>query len=134
MAARRRVVADTHAFIWWCDEDTRRLSLQAWRALSRADEVVIPDIVLWEVALLVELDRVRFDVDVRTWLHEALDEPRIRVVPINPAIAHAAVSAARWLQLDPADHLIAGTALALGAPLVTKDAELAKLPTLETVW
>ena len=134
MATTRRVVVDTHAFLWWYHEDERRLSREARTTLARTDRIVVPDIVLWEIAMLAETDEIRLDRDVRTWLNEALADDRIVVQPITPEIAHASVSIGRWLQLDPADHLIAATAIVLGVPLITRDQELAKLPALEVIW
>ena len=129
----RRVVADAHAFLWWYQED-RRLSLEARRTLARAEQIVLPDIILWEIAMLAEKRETRLDRDVRTWLRDVRDDSQVTVQPITPEIAHTAVSIGRWLQLDPADHLIAATAIVLGVPLVTRDQELAKLPALEVVW
>jgi predicted nucleic acid-binding protein len=53
---------------------------------------------------------------------------RCRVADVDPQIATAAVTLAAEHGLHAADALVAATALALGAELVTLDADLARLP------
>lgn len=84
--------------------------------------------------MLVDSGRLRLNQSVTRWMADALADPRIEVVPITPAIAIRAVDVGRSLRRDPADHLVAATAIVLGVPLVTRDAALSGLPDLEVVW
>lgn len=133
--AERVVILDTHPFVWWITEDARRLSRRAATAIDRADRVVLPDIVAFEVALLHDTGRLRLDAPLLVWLTEACAVPRVELCPISPAISAAAMGIRRALGGgDPADHLIAATALRLAAPLVTRDAALSRLGVVETIW
>ena len=46
---------DTHTAVWWT-QDPDALSASATAALARAQQILIPAIVFWEVALLVARD------------------------------------------------------------------------------
>jgi PIN domain nuclease of toxin-antitoxin system len=127
------VVLDTHTFFWWRTND-RLLSRTAEQAIERADRLLVPDIVCWEIAYLVSANRLRLDRPARSWLDLALNHPRVELVPITPEIAVAAVSLGSVMNRDPMDGLIAATALRLGWPLVTRDTDLKDLAAIETIW
>jgi PIN domain nuclease of toxin-antitoxin system len=65
-------------------------------------------------------------------LHLALTARALRVLPITPEIA--ALSVALGLHGDPADRIIAATAVHHDAGLVTSDLRLRHAPRLRTVW
>ena len=127
------IVLDTHAFLWWA-QGSRSLSPRAMSAIIRDGDLGIPAISLWELAMLADKGRIEFDRPVGEWLETATMLPGVRLLPITPAIAAASVSIGRVLRQDPADHLIAATALTLGAPLVTRDTVIPRLPGLVTIW
>jgi PIN domain nuclease of toxin-antitoxin system len=54
--------------------------------------------------------------------------------PMTPEIAALAVSLPREYPRDPADRLIAATALAEGTPLVTADADIRRTKVIKTIW
>ena len=118
-----RVVADTHAILWWRG-DPARLSSAALRALERADPVLLSPISIWEVSTLIRLGRVRLDRDLLDWLADLASEG-IALADLTP---RAAVDAGSWspeeFPGDPADRLIYATARDLRAPLVSKDEKM----------
>jgi PIN domain nuclease of toxin-antitoxin system len=85
-------------------------------ALVADEPLAISDIVLWEMANLVQLGRLEMDLEDATYLR-CLD--RIRVIPISPVIAR--LSTEMDFKSDPADEIIAATSLAEGIPLLTRD-------------
>jgi PIN domain nuclease of toxin-antitoxin system len=64
----------------------------------------------------------------------AFELPTVRLAPLTPAIAVLSTRLPGALHGDPADRMIAATALAHGARLVTKDKRLAAYPHVRTVW
>jgi PIN domain nuclease of toxin-antitoxin system len=128
------IVLDTHAWYWW-RTGSRTLSARALNVIEGSDKVIVPAICCWEMAMLVELGRLRFDRSIQRWLTDALDHERIEQATITPTIAVRALDVRRYFGGgDPVDHLIAGTALAFNAPLVSADEELATFPGLESIW
>jgi len=130
-------ICDTHVLLFWAHEP-ERLSAAARQALevgrSRA-ELAIADITLWELALLQERGRLQLpdEVDPALYFKQLLAALRLAVLPITPEIALLSRSSL-FQHGDPADRLIGATALQLGTPLITADAKLRALESLDTVW
>jgi PIN domain nuclease of toxin-antitoxin system len=131
VGSREVIVVDTHAWIWWAAE-RHKLSHVALKTLEEADAVAIASITLWEIAMLAEKKRVSFDRDVLGWLEETIAITRVQVLPLTPRVAVLATSITPLR--DPADRLIAATALAHNAPLITKDDHIRKSDVVETIW
>ena len=82
-----------------------------------ADEpLAISDIVLWELAKLVQLRRLDMDLQGAEFVR-CLD--RIRVFPISRQIA--ITSTQLDFKADPADEIIAATSVVERIPLLTRD-------------
>jgi PIN domain nuclease of toxin-antitoxin system len=113
-----------------------RLSGVARDALARAEAegaLACADISLWELAMLIRKGRLDPGTDAATFCRLALDARGVRVLPITAEIA---VESTR-LDLphgDPADRLIAATAIVHGAALLTVDENLRASPAVETLW
>ena len=127
------IVLDTHAWIWWV-ADPARLSAVARKAIEKERVRGVCAISVWELAMLIQRGRLVLDRDVADWARDALEQPGIELLPLTPEIALAAGGQAVDLQGDPADRMIAATALAHRARLVTKDERLRAVQALDTVW
>lgn len=122
------LVLDTHAWVWWVDQD-RRLGASAIHALDGlpADQrPFLSDISLWEVATLVERGRLKLDVPLGDWLDAAAHPRSVRLVPITPAIAAAVAALPRSFHRDTADRVIVATSLVLDVPLLTRDRRITR--------
>ncbi len=127
------IVLDTHAFIWWADESPR-LSSRARHALEQADALGVCAISCWEIAMLVEKQRMRLDREVLDFLRQALALPRVQLLPLTPEVSVGAARLPASSIADPADRMIVATALDAGAAVVTKDARLRAVADLKTIW
>ena len=60
--------------------------------------------------------------------------PELTIHPVTGEIAERAGGFGDAFPGDPADRIIAATALVLDAALITPDAKLLSVPSLKTVW
>ncbi len=127
------IVADTHAWVWFASSPDR-LSPVARRAIDEADRIGVSPISCWEVATLVRKGRLALDRDVLLWTRQALALPRIELLPISPQVAVTAAEFDDEFPGDPADRLIAATALAFHSVLLTKDRRLGRTRRVSCLW
>lgn len=86
------------------------------QTLLKRNRWSVSAIVLWELAKLVQLDRVELDLADREVIR-ALN--RVQIWPIDLAVAIA--STRLDFKADPADELIAATSIVHNVPLLTRD-------------
>jgi len=101
-------------------------------AIGTEPTLGIAAISLWEIAMLVQFRRISIpDSSLREWFRVALPSPKLRLLPLSAEIASR--SGTLEMHGDPADRLIAATALEYGCQLATVDDKLIKLDWLNTV-
>ena len=135
--AAMRIICDTHIPLFWANAPSR-LGRSAAAALEKGrqdGQLAIADISLWELALLHERGRLLLPVDVSPveYVSRLLQALRLQVLPINMDIAVLSRSSL-FQHGDPADRLIAATALHGRWPLITADERLRALPELHCIW
>lgn len=128
------LVADTCALIFDALAPDR-LSTAARAAIDAADAdgtLCCSDISLWEISVLVHRGRLDPGTSTLEFLRLVVASRRLRVVAISPEIADLAGSLE--LHGDPADRVIAATAIHLSGSVVTSDQKLRGSTLLRTVW
>jgi PIN domain nuclease of toxin-antitoxin system len=113
-----------------------RLSPSAADAINtgRAEgSLACSDIVLWELAMLATKGRITIPVPIDQFLEELIQALRLQVLPISPAVAARAQDTI-FEHGDPADRLIAATAMHHAVPLVSADRKLARVTGLIVLW
>lgn len=123
---------DTHVLVWWVN-GMPALSARARHAL-RGAALAASAISAFEIATAVRRGRLDLGVPLDRWFADLAILPELRLQPVTDEIARIAGSFDRIVPGDPADRIIAATAIALGAKLVTADARLRRVPQLQTVW
>jgi len=81
-----RPLLDTHVWVWWLLGDPRLTARERdlLDDLPSGSRPMVCDISLWEVALLVQLGRLRLDHDLESWLRIAASPATVQVMPITP--------------------------------------------------
>ena len=110
-------ICDTHILV---EALAGRLKARETAIVSR-DAWSISAISLWELATLAQLGRVEIDLESADVVRALA---RIHVWPITLEISRQSTNLD--FRGDPADELIAATALVHHAPLVTRDREIRK--------
>ena len=128
-------VADTHALVHYSFIKKSSLGKNARKAFERADAgqtiIFIPSVVLWEISLLAELGRLHLRHSFEHWCRALDSKPGFSIVSLE----WLDIKEARHLPFsDPMDCFIAGTALRLDAPLITRDREITESKRVQTIW
>ena len=126
------VVLDTHVLIRAALEP-KKLPARVRGALEEDHESAASDISLWEIAMLIARGRIGPVADPVQFLDDIIHSRDLRILPITPEIAVMSQSA-RFAHRDPADRLIAATAIVHKATLITADSQLRKIRELRTLW
>ena len=121
------ILLDTHVLIWLVagspliGQGARREIQSAWAQGAAA----VSSFTLWEIALLHEGGRLDLDLPPRS-LRERLVADGLRIVPVDDETAIRSVElGTEGFHADPADRIIAATAIIKGYRLATADREIA---------
>ena len=129
------ILVDTHVVVWLAfDQD--RISRKARTAIDdarkNADGLAISDITLLELATLATKGRIHLDISLESFLQEV--ESRFVVLPISGRACARAMALPATYPKDPADRVIAATALVEGLSLLTADRAIRRSRTVQTIW
>jgi PIN domain nuclease of toxin-antitoxin system len=128
-------VADTHPLLYYTSGLDKRLGRTGRRLFERAESgrglIHIPSVSLWEAAKLAERRRIELPLRFDQWCRRIEASRGFSIT----ALEWLDVDSARVLPFsDPYDCLIAGTALRMGLPLITRDEKIVASGLVETVW
>jgi len=127
------IILDTHTWLWWTNESTN-LSSKADEAIQQTDLIGIPAIACWEVAMLVAKSRIGLSMDVEIWLDLAFQRPKVKLLPLTPAISVLSTRLPGDFHGDPADRLIVATTVIHQASLISKDRKIQIWGYVEVIW
>ena len=130
------IVLDTHVLVWWVNGD-ESLSKNAKAAIAReldGGQIIISAISAWEIAMLVEREKLVLSMDVGSWLATVAEIEAVRFLPLDVEIAIKSVDLPGEFHKDPADRMIVATARKLAVPLVTKDEKIHAYEHVKKIW
>ena len=130
------IVADTHIIIWDAlkPEKLSKKAKTAIREANESDGVIFCDISLWEIAMLISRNRVKVDVTYREFINLLFNSNKYISQGIDPDIADLSTRIFQNTENDPADKLIASTAVVKKAKLVTADRAMRSSSEVVTIW
>lgn len=112
------VLLDTHVLLWW-QAESDRLSKRAREQITTAGRVLVSPISCWEVAMLIDKQRVSLDRPTAVWVRD-LFTSNVSPANLTPGVAVAAAELVDF-HGDPADRFIYATARSLDCPLISQD-------------
>jgi PIN domain nuclease of toxin-antitoxin system len=128
-------LVDTHVVLWLALEPAR-ISKKATAAIEQTRErgqgLAISDITLLEIATAEGKGRITLNCSLETFLSEI--EARFVVLPITSKVCVRAMALPAAYPEDPADRIIAATAMVEGVALVTADEAIRRSRSLPTIW
>jgi PIN domain nuclease of toxin-antitoxin system len=129
------ILVDTHVVVWLAGDESK-LSKKARAAITdarqRGEGLAICDITLLELSRLANKGRIRLAISVESFLAEV--ESRFVVLPITARACMGSLGLPAAFPKDPADRIIAATALVEGMSLLTADRAIRRSGALSTIW
>ena len=117
------MVIDSHTLYWWLELDNE-LSETARRILNEAADgsavFYVASVSFWELYRKELRGSLKPKMSVRRWPDFLSEAKWMDLVDVTPAL-WLAMTELNWAHRDPADRLIAATALDRGVPVLTKD-------------
>lgn len=127
-----RLLADTHAMLWWLRDD-RRLSRRSRGLLGDgANELLWSMASSWEIAVKLGIGKLELDRPLHRLFADLVSEQGVVVLPIG----HEHCTRVAELPLhhrDPFDRMLVAQAEHEGVPILTADPKLAAYD-VELLW
>lgn len=127
------ILLDTHVLVW-LDQGADFLGRRARGLIERSlrdEQLGVAAISFWEVAMLIHKNRLAFSGDLGEWRVNLLGSGFLEF-PVSGEIAIQAREL-KDFDGDPADRLVAATAISLDARLITADERLLDFRRVKTV-
>jgi PIN domain nuclease of toxin-antitoxin system len=129
-------VTDTHPLVFHAQGGSQ-LSPKAKKIFTAAEReeaiIYVPVIVLWELSLLLRVNKVRLALRSVSAFSEALfSNPAYQVIDLS--LSQVEAGEHKRPNEDPFDALICAAACSLGLPLITRDALISEADWIESVW
>jgi PIN domain nuclease of toxin-antitoxin system len=114
-----KVLLDTHAFLWFIDDDPQ-LSLAAKTLMESEVDLLLSVASLWEIAVKVSISKLDLPKSYDLFVPEQLQINEIEVLPIE--LRHLSVVAGLPLQhRDPFDRLLISQSIAEEMSIISAD-------------
>ncbi len=128
------IIIDTHIWVWWVHGDSRLTEGQFESLrIHETDIIGVSAISWWEIAKLVEYNRIDLHCSIKKWFDLALRYPSISLIELTPEIAIESTQLPGEFHRDPADQIIVATARIYNCPLLTSDKKIIDYPDVKKI-
>ena len=126
------LLLDTHAFLWFIDDDPRLSPFAAERIGDPAERVLVSVVSLWEIVIKIGTGKLALDrPPVELW-PESLATNNFEPLPVTSEHV-LAVSPLPLYHRDPFDRLLIAQAIVEKLDLVSVDSAFDRYP-VQRVW
>lgn len=116
-----RLLLDTHAVIWWVDQD-HLLSPAAHAAIADPqNELLISAASIWETAIKAGLGKLSLSMPYRQWMNQAIADLRAFILPITVDYADVQAGLPNH-HGEPFDRMLVAQVKVEGIAIVSSDA------------
>ena len=127
-----RILLDTHAFLWWIDDDSQ-LSGQARTVITdTANELFFSAASGWEIAIKTQIGKLRFPPNLEQFILKQIQVNSLTVLPMH--LSHTLpVYTLPVLHRDPFDRILIAQSQIEAMPILTSDGLIGQYA-VETIW
>jgi PIN domain nuclease of toxin-antitoxin system len=118
------ILIDTHILVRWVSNPAILRPSHREILHNAGNRCGVSIISCWEIAKLVQYDRLQLDRPVSGWILSALSRADMELLPLTPEIVVHSTQLPGSFHRDPADQLIVATARVMSLPLMTEDARI----------
>ena len=127
------IVLDTHIWVWWVQNDARLTQkYQQWLQEYESDGLGLNIVSCWEVAKLVEKNRLILPLTIDRWLEVALAYPGVQLLNLTLPIVVDSTQLSGF-HSEPFDQMIVATARIYNYPLLMIDNKILHCPDVQTL-
>jgi PIN domain nuclease of toxin-antitoxin system len=127
-----RALLDTHAFLWWINDDARLSDRCRAIISSGVNEILFSAVSAWEIAVKAGIGRLTIPGDLETYTLAQVSRNRFEVLSIS--LSHALrVSRLPSHHKDPFDRMLIAQAQVERVTILTGDAQIARYP-IRVAW
>lgn len=123
---------DTCAYLWYYSSP-ELLPKSVRRKIEMSEGFAVSLASVWEVAIKVQVGKLRLDLPVEDWVRRSLSNPDLRLLPITPTLAVYSTQLPAPFHKDPFDRVIVATALQENLSVVTRDERILSYPNLKVL-
>lgn len=118
-----RVLIDSHALIWYVDQDNL-LSLASHAAISDpANDLLLSAGSIWEIGIKVGLSKIVLTQPFSPWMNQAISDLQVTVLPLSVEYVDVQSNLPKH-HGDPFDRLIVAQAIVERVSIISADANL----------
>ena len=120
------IILDTHVILWSLlrPEEIPNSIKRIISDAQNQDKLLLSSISLWEIAMLKSKKRINIYEPIKDFLKSIENIEGVEIVGISPDIAAESTLLIDNFHGDPADRIIAATAISRGAHLLTRDKQI----------
>jgi len=114
------LLLDTCAYLWYFSAP-EQLPIDVRDRLDSGDRFAVSLASVWEVAIKVQLGKLRLDLAVEDWVRRSLSNPCLDLQPLTPTVVVFSTQLPGPFHKDPFDRAIVATAIRENLVVVTRD-------------
>jgi len=128
------IILDTHAWFYWVNDSLDQFSAIGLRAIEASPSLGVSIISCWEMAMLVSRERIKLNMDVQSWVDEAVKYEGMRLLNLDTEINCLSTRLPGHFEGDPVDRILLATCMKYNAPLLTKDKHIHQWGHIRAIW
>ena len=118
-----RVLIDSHALIWYVDQDNLLSSASHAAISDPTNDLLLSAGSIWEIGIKVGLGKLVLTQPFKSWMNQAISDLDVTVLPLSVEYVDVQSNLRRH-HGDPFDRLIVAQAIVEQVPIISADVNL----------